>query len=58
MLLSCSCSQVVLKGIAIQDNSSAAHKQKLEQSLEQEETTANVKKIIDDILKGIQTPDR
>uniref|UniRef100_H2ZEA0 MYCBP-associated protein n=1 Tax=Ciona savignyi TaxID=51511 RepID=H2ZEA0_CIOSA len=50
--------QVVLKGVAVQDDQMEDHRRRIEEELESREAGVVVAKIIDDIIRGIQTPDR
>nr|CAB3264103.1 MYCBP-associated protein-like [Phallusia mammillata] len=58
VLLGGSSLQIILKGIAMQDDRAVKDCMKLQHELEKREANVTVKKIIDDIIKGIQTPDR
>ncbi|XP_076799702.1 MYCBP-associated protein-like isoform X3 [Clavelina lepadiformis] len=50
--------QVVLKGIALQDDSSTEERMRIEKELEAREAKVVVKRIIEDIVRGIQSPER
>nr|XP_026693353.1 MYCBP-associated protein-like isoform X1 [Ciona intestinalis] len=50
--------QVVLKGVAVQDDNMEEERKKIEEELESREAGVIVKKIIEDIIRGIQTPER
>ena len=51
--------QMVLKGVAVLDDSdTVAHREKIEQDLEEKNAQFVAKKLVDRLMKGIRTPER
>ena len=51
--------QVVLKGVAVLDDSdTVAKRNEIEQKLEKKNALFTVKRLVEEMLRGIRTPDR